>query len=245
MKRFTGHKEPWGTFVDVKENAPERLETLLKRKKKWDFTVLLSSVTDAYQPVEKKYRITRQVLEILNKHHNYYLDILTRSSLILRDLKLLSSINKRSGVKITVGMSISMIDDHWRRIIEPHASSIEKRFDSLQKIHDEGISTYLFFGPFIPGISSWEVLENIKDSVDRVTFDRLNPRGGIDRLLLNLMRERGTIPREYKKWIEANTGERRDLLEEITNGFLSKINELGIKNFKIVYKTEWDKKRPI
>ncbi len=244
MKRFSGHQEPWGDFVDVKINAAERLEQILRRKRKWDFSVLLSSVTDAYQPLEKRYKITRNILKTLHQYQDFTLDILTRSSLILRDLDLLSAMNQE-GIKITAGMSISLIEDEWRKLVEPRSSSIDQRILSLEKIHEAGITTYLFFGPFIPGISSFDVLDKVNGIVDRVLFDRLNPRGGIEQKLLSLFQKYGKIPQEYERWFKADKYDRNDYLDELVVKFRSKIDGLGIKDYQIVFKDDWGKNRPI
>ena len=90
MKRFTGHTEKWGKFIDVKINAPEVLEKELSRSPEKG-TVLLGSVTDAYQPIERKYKITRAILEILLKHH-FPISILTKSDLVVRDIDLLKKL---------------------------------------------------------------------------------------------------------------------------------------------------------
>jgi len=86
MKRYTGHTETWGNFVDVKTNAPEVLQRQLKRAIRGK--VIISSVTDAYQPIEAKYKLTRQCLEVLLQHQ-FPTDILTKSPLVLRDMDLI------------------------------------------------------------------------------------------------------------------------------------------------------------
>src|SRR5512136_3489869 len=83
MKRFTGHKEPWGEFVDVKINAPDLLRCEIEKKKRG--RVWVSGVCDPYQPLEATYRLTRQCLEIL-AHNNWPVIIQTRSPLVLRDI---------------------------------------------------------------------------------------------------------------------------------------------------------------
>lgn len=245
MKRFTGHQEPWGTFVDVKINAPHQLRVLLKRKKKWDFSVLLSSVTDAYQPIERKYQITKQIIDCFHEYQGFQLEILTRSSLVQRDLEILTLINEKPQTQVTIGMSISMIDEKWRKMIEPRASSIQNRIVSLSKIHEVGIRTFLFLGPYIPGISSLEIMEDVKDYVDFIYLDRLNPRGGIIRLLLKSFQTYGKVPQGFQDWIKATVEERNDFLLELAHSFKMKIKELGLPEYQIVFETEWDKSRPI
>ena len=91
MKRFTGHPEPWGTFVDVKGNGPEVLRRQLKRTTRG--YVMISSVTDPYQPLEKKYGLTRRCLEVLLQNQ-FPTGILTKSPLVLRDTDLFKRFNE-------------------------------------------------------------------------------------------------------------------------------------------------------
>ena len=84
MKRFTGHREPWGAFVDVKINAPEVLAREAKKKKKG--RVWISGVCDAYQYLEKKYSLTGRCLEIL-VDNGWPITIQTKSPLVLRDMR--------------------------------------------------------------------------------------------------------------------------------------------------------------
>jgi DNA repair photolyase len=94
MKRYSGHKEPWGAFVDVKINAPEVLRRQLERAKRG--TVWISSVCDPYQPLEAKYELTRRCLkELLAKQ--FPVNIQTKSKLVLRDLDLCIALNETLG----------------------------------------------------------------------------------------------------------------------------------------------------
>ncbi|UCG36703.1 MAG: radical SAM protein, partial [Candidatus Bathyarchaeota archaeon] len=86
MKRFTGHTEQWGEFVDVKINAPELLQHEIRKKKTG--RVWVSGTCDPYQPLEKQYRLTQQCLETLSAH-SWPVTIQTKSPLVSRDLELL------------------------------------------------------------------------------------------------------------------------------------------------------------
>ncbi len=108
MKRFTGHKEPWGQFVDVKINAPELLRKQIVKKRR-DF-VWVSGVCDPYQPLEGRYKLTRQCLEILAEH-DWPVTIQTRSALILRDIDIL-----QKGRQFEAGFSVTTADDRIRKI---------------------------------------------------------------------------------------------------------------------------------
>jgi DNA repair photolyase len=165
MKRFTGHAEPWGAFVDIKVNGPEVLQRQLKKISKG--YVMLSSVTDPYQPLEKKYGLTRRCLEILLRHQ-FSVGILTKSPLVLRDLDLIGQFDD-----IEVGMTVTTDDDGIKKIFEPETPPVEARIQALKEIHDQGIRTYAFIGPLLP--QNPEVLASkISPHVDSVLVDRMN-----------------------------------------------------------------------
>ena len=145
MKRFTDHNEEWGTFVDVKVNFLERLEKEVIKVKSG--VVMLSSVTDPYQPLEEKYRLTRGALEILAKS-DFSVQIQTKSDLVLRDLDILKRMKD-----CEVGFTITCLDPVVQKKFEPVASSVEKRFEALKKLNLEGIDTFIFFGPVLPYFS--------------------------------------------------------------------------------------------
>jgi DNA repair photolyase len=165
MKRFTGHSEPWGEFVDVKINAPLVLRHQLKRPK--EGSVLIGTVTDPYQPLEKKYRITRGCLEVLLESP-LSLNMLTRSPLVLRDIDLFKKLHD-----IDIGLSITTDSEETKKLFEPDAPSILSRVEALKKIHDAGISAYVFIGPVLP-LSPKKIVDMIAGTADFVLIDRLN-----------------------------------------------------------------------
>ncbi len=165
MKRFTGHSEAWGQFVDIKINAPEVLDRQLKRAKK--DTVLLSSVCDPYQPIEKEYKLTRRCIEVILEH-DFPLDILTKSDLVLRDLDLLKRFKE-----VTVGWSITTDREDIKKIFEPASPSIASRLKAAETVHRSGIETYAFIGPILP--MNPEVLaKELIGKFDSVLIDKMN-----------------------------------------------------------------------
>jgi DNA repair photolyase len=148
MKRFTNHPEPWGTFLDVKADAARILDKqLASRRKPLREEVFLCSVTDPYQPPERRYRQTRSILEVLLKYE-IPVSILTKSELVLRDMDLL-----RQFPEATVGLSFSTVDDKAARILEPRASPPSRRIRALAELRAAGIDTWAFLSPFLPGVS--------------------------------------------------------------------------------------------
>jgi DNA repair photolyase len=164
MKRFTGHREAWGEFVDSKINAPDLLAREVKKKKKG--TVWISGVCDAYQEVEKKYKLTRRCLEIL-VDNGWPVTIQTKSPLVLRDIDIL----KRAS-EAEVGFTITTADENVRKIFEPCAPPIGKRIETLGLLHKEGIKTFVMVAPILPGADG--LAEVLKGSVDHALIDRYN-----------------------------------------------------------------------
>jgi DNA repair photolyase len=165
MKRFTGHSEPWGSFVDVKINGPEVLHKQAKRVKAGQ--VVISSVTDPYQPAEEKYGLTRKCLEVLLPYQ-FSVGILTKSPLVLRDLDLLKKLKD-----VEVGFTITTDDEGIRKIFEPNAPPIEARVQALKTLYQSGIKTYAFIGPLLP-MNPEALLEKIRPYVHYFYVDRMN-----------------------------------------------------------------------
>lgn len=170
---FTNHVEKWGEFADVKINAPYILRNEIKGKKKG--RIMLSSVTDPYQPLEKKYEITRKILEILEKHE-FPVSLLTKSSLIERDLDLIARMKNSE-----FGFTITCLEPE-RKFFEPRASPVNERFNVLKKMSDAEVKTFIFLGPFLPCISDKnleELFEKIAEAnADYVLIGRLRIKCG-------------------------------------------------------------------
>ena len=173
MKRFTGHAEKWGTFIDVKANAPELLRRQLQRRKTpFKEAVFLSSVTDPYLPVEAKYTLTRQLLAVLLEYQ-VPLSILTKSDLVLRDLDLLKRFRQ-----CAVGLSLMTCDDAIAHRFEPYAPSPTRRLQALRTLKADGIDTYSFISPYLPRLSEIAPLMQALDGlVNEVGVEALNMRG--------------------------------------------------------------------
>ena len=165
MKKYTGHLEAWGEFVDAKVNAPLLLARQLSRAKRG--IVILSSVTDPYQQVESKYKLTRACLVALS-NYDFPVEILTKSPLVLRDMDVIAKCSQ-----IEVGFTITTDDDRIRRILEPQAPSIEQRIRALKVLHEKGIRTYVFIGPVLP-MHPDILVQRIRPYVDRVMIDSMN-----------------------------------------------------------------------
>lgn len=206
MKRFTGHKEEWGTFIDIKI-CDKRINT----KKLENKTVFLSSVTDCYNQLEEKYKITRRILkELINVNCN--LNISTKSKLILRDIDLLKQMKN-----LTVSMSINTLDENFKNDMD-NASSIKERLNTLRELHDNGIYTVLFMSPIFPYITNFkEIIEISKEYIDEYWFENLNLRGAYKtKILLYIQEKYPKLINEYNDiYIKGNKKYWNDLSKEI------------------------------
>ena len=165
MIRYTGHKEEWGEFVDVKINAPDLLKRQLQRAKRG--TVWVSSVCDPYQPLEKKYELTRRCLKELATKQ-FPVNIQTKSTLILRDMDLLLSFEE-----IEVGFTITTGSERIAKLFEPGAPPIKERIEALEKLHSKGIRTFAFVGPILPG-NPEQLAALLQGKTDNILIDRMN-----------------------------------------------------------------------
>jgi DNA repair photolyase len=148
MKRFTGHKEDWGTFVDIRVNAAEVLARQMRRAKRGN--IAIGTVTDPYQSLEKKYAGTRTCLEVLTAY-DFPISILTKSGLVLRDLDLLRRLRD-----VEVGFTITTLDEDVRRVFEPRSSPVPARLQAMTELAKAGIKTWAFCGPLLPFLSDEE-----------------------------------------------------------------------------------------
>ncbi len=174
IKRFTGHTEPWGTFVDARINIAEVLERQLRSKKYHDQQIYLGTVTDPYQPAEEKYRLTRNILETL-LHHQNPISILTKSDLVLRDLDLLKRFPH-----LDVNFTINTFDESWKKLIEPDSPSIQTRLQAIRRLTEEGISVFVMMGPYWPYFTKPDqMLPRFKElGVKAIFTESFNTTGG-------------------------------------------------------------------
>lgn len=179
MKRFTGHTEPWGTFLDVK-HWPE-----IKNPRKYrGQRVVIGSVTDGYLPQEEQFQNTRKLLEQLRGSEAEIL-ICTKSDLVVRDLDLLKQLGK-----VTVSWSINTLDEAFHQDMDK-AVSIERRLVAMKTVYEAGIRTVCFISPVFPGITDFTaIFHRVKDQCDLVWLENLNLRGGFKQDILDYIQEK-------------------------------------------------------
>ena len=180
-------RDRWGTCVEARQNIPALLGRELRRRERG--VVGISSVTDPYQPAERRYQLTRYCLESLARH-DWPVCILTKSDLVVRDMDLLEDLSE-----VEVGFTITSLDEHQRRLLEPGAPRVARRVAAMRLVSDAGIPTYAFIGPIYPTSTINELRELVRRVHDAgaryVLVDRLNLKRGV---WLSLLRALGPDP---------------------------------------------------
>ncbi len=192
MCRFTGHKEKWGDFLDVKINFPDILARQLGgRRPNPQGKVLFGTVTDAYQPAEARYRITRASLEILADYRLLAAGILTKSHLVERDIPLL-----RRLPACEVGFTVTTLDPAIAGILEPGASPPQLRLAAAGKLIEAGLPVWAFIAPLLPGLTDTPaslaaLLRALREAgIGEILLDSLNPYPAVVNRLQDIYRRR-------------------------------------------------------
>lgn len=225
MKRFTGHKEDWGTFVDIKQ-CDKKINT----KKLENKRVFLSSVTDCYNEFEEKYELTRNILKQL-VDVECELSISTKSKLILRDLDLLKQMKN-----LVVSMSINTLDENFKNDMD-NASSISDRLNALKELHNNGIRTVLFMSPIFPYITDFKKIIDIsKDYIDEYWFENLNLRGSYKQTILDYISDK--YPDLVDKYNDIYNNKNKEYWKELSKEIEEYCKTNNIKYINYFYHEE-------
>ena len=159
-------QKPWGEYVDIRVNCLELLEKeiLAKRPK----TVLLGSTTECFQPIEKKYQVSKRILETLNKHKVNYV-ILTRSPLILDYSDLL-----KQGFCKRIYFTVNKFGIEFKQRLEPKSPAFALRDEAVKALLKEGIPVVPYFSPVLPWVSDIEDVFLRFEQAESVEFECLN-----------------------------------------------------------------------
>ncbi|MFW5920222.1 MAG: radical SAM protein [Polyangiales bacterium] len=156
--------------IVVKVNVPRKLREAFDKKSWKGETIVLSGNTDCYQPLEASYGLTRRCLETCLEYRNP-VGVITKSKLVRRDVDVLAALAREA--RCCAVVSIPFADDEMGRRIEPYASSISKRFETLRVLSDAGIPTGVSLAPVIPGLNDGDmaaILERARDAGARSAF---------------------------------------------------------------------------
>jgi len=178
----------WGSWVVVKENLPELVKSERVKGK-----VYMSSVSDPYQPIERKIKLTKKILEGMDRKTR--LSILTKSDLVLRDIDVFKQF-----VDVEVGLTINNFDGKLKKEIEPFSPNNEKRIHALKVLYENGIKNYAFISPIIPGLIDVErLIKETRHFTNFYWFEFLNLRAS---------------GREFSEWLRENCAKSYEILTD-------------------------------
>ena len=172
-----------------KQNAPELLEKFFKKRGYVPQPIMLSGNTDCYQPCEKKFELTRQLLQVCLKF-KHPVSIITKNALLLRDLDILLELNELN--LISTCISITSLNEELRRKLEPRTSTAAKKIEAVKILAENQIPVNVMVAPIIPGLNSHEILDILK----------LISENGANNFGTTIVRLNDTVLPVFKDWIE-------------------------------------------
>ena len=203
----------------VKRNAATLLEQEFQKKSWKASPVMFAGNTDVYQPAERKFQITRACLEVFLKYRNP-VSIITKNSMILRDLDLIRELAKHNLVHVAI--SITTLDDGLWQFLEPRTATIKQRFKTVQPLRQAGEPVFVMPAPIIPGLNDHEILGIAKQSADAGAL-------GIGYTMVRLNDDVAVL---FEDWVRKTLRHRADRIlnriKDVHNGNLSD-NRPGVR----------------
>lgn len=187
----------WESRIMVKRNAPALLERVFLSRNWEPDPITLSGNTDPYQPLERKHHITRQLLELMLRYR-HPLNLITKNSLILRDIDVLSELARYRLVRVMI--SVTTLNEALRRRLEPRTSSSEKLLDAMALLARSGVPTGVMVGPVIPSLNDHEIPEILRRSAEK----------GAIGAGFSLARFNGAVAEIFRDWLDRHYPERAD-----------------------------------
>ncbi len=185
------------TKILIKKDAPQLLEQKLKSKNWEPRPIMLAGNTDCYQPAEREYKITRQILEVLWKYR-HPIGVITKSSLVLRDLDILKKLAEHRLLRVSI--SLTTLNEELRQFLEPRTASCAKRLHTIKTLVENGISVNVMLAPIIPGLNDHELLEMARQVAEL----------GANSVAYTMVRLNGDIGEIFTDWLYKNYPDRAE-----------------------------------
>lgn len=200
-------------IILIKKNAPELLIQFLKRKSWEGNPIMLSGNTDCFQPVEKKLGITRKLLEIFLDFKNP-VGLITKNSLIRRDLDILTELSKMQLVRVVI--SLSTMNEKLRQKLEPRTASVKQRLETIRVLSENKIPTMVMIAPIIPGLNGHEIFDVVRAAAEC----------GAKKAGYIVVRLNGDLQSLFIDWMEKNFPERKNkVLNQVAELHGGKLND--------------------
>ncbi|HET8985078.1 MAG TPA: PA0069 family radical SAM protein, partial [Trueperaceae bacterium] len=183
--------------IMVKRDAAELLEEKLRSRTWQPRPLMLSGVTDPYQPVERRLRVTRSVLEVLARYKNP-VSLITKNALVTRDIDVLAQMASWNGVGVT--LSITTLDEDLRSKLEPRTATIASRLKAMRELAAAGVPVGVNMAPIIPGLTDHEVNDLLAAAAD----------AGAQYARYTLLRLPGAVSDLFEGWLDDNAPMRKE-----------------------------------
>ncbi|NGP89979.1 PA0069 family radical SAM protein [Fodinibius halophilus] len=197
--------------IMVKYDAPQKLRKKFAEKSWMPQPIVMSGVTDPYQPIERNLEITRGCLEVFAESRNP-VGVITKNYLVTRDLDFLSELAEYNAVHVT--LSITTLDRELARVMEPRTSQPNRRLKAIQELSDAGVSVGVNVAPIIPGLTDHECVEILKAARD----------AGAIRAGYTILRLPHGVKDLFKEWLQQHFPDRKEKvlnrIREMRNGKL-------------------------
>jgi len=212
---YWGHDAGLGfeTKIIVKKNAPALLEQKLLSRTWKPKPIVLSGNTDCYQPLERKFKLTRQLLEVFNRY-KHPVGIITKNVTLLRDLDILQELAADSLVRVMI--SITTLDEKLRSVLEPRTASVKKKLHTVETLTAKGVPVGIMNAPIIPGLNHSEIPAILKAAAEH---GALNAH-------YQMVRLNGSIGPIFENWLKAAFPDRFDKVwNQICSAHGGKVND--------------------
>ncbi len=181
----------------VKKNIAKLLEDKIKHPNWKAKTIMLSGNTDCYQPIEKKLELTRNILKVLLKY-KHPVGIITKNSLILRDLDILKQLAENNLVRISI--SITTLNEKLRRFLEPRTTTAQSRLNTVKKLAEHNIPVNVMMAPIIPGLTEHEIFK----------IGEWSSKLGANAIHYTMVRLNGDVATLFTDWVNKTFPDKAD-----------------------------------
>lgn len=181
----------------IKKNAADLLRAQFKSRTWRPSPIMLSGNTDCYQPIERKLKITRSLLEVCLKYR-HPIGLITKNAMVLRDLDILSEMARMKLAKVVI--SLTSLKDKTRAVLEPRTSAVGIRLNAIRSLSAAGIPTMVMMAPIIPAINSMEIMKLAEKAAENGATD----------LAYTIIRLNGIIPEVFTDWLQKNFPDRAE-----------------------------------
>lgn len=201
------------SVILVKQNAPELLREAFNKKSWKGGSLMISGNTDCYQPAERKFEITRKMLQVCSDYNNP-VGIITKNSLVTRDIDILAPMAEKNLAMVNV--SLNTLNEDFRRKLEPRTASVQARLKAIEQLSEAGIPVNVLMAPLIPGINGHEVLPLMEEVSNR----------GAQSAGYIILRLNGSLKEMFSNWLELHYPDRKDkVLNQVADAHGGQVND--------------------